>query len=148
MEKIVLVTSLYNADITQKLEEAALHYLNSRTKEENILKLKVPGSFEIPLAIQWCFEKNFSGALALGCLIRGETSHFDRIGSHLEKGLTQLQLTYQKPIGFGVLTTENKEQALNRSREETQNRGREAAKALMDMLEMKKDLKSFSFDPS
>lgn len=140
-QSIAILTSLYHPEITQKLEQAALDEIEeSRVFFRRVSVFKVPGAFELPSAIQWCFEKNYSGAIALAAVIRGETSHFERISSHVEKGFTNLQLTYQKPIGFGVLTTDTKEQALDRSGKNKKNKGKEAAKALLEMLELKKNI--------
>ena len=114
-DHIAIIRALFHTEITQNLETGALKKLRSHMPESQITLLKVPGAFEIPLALQWVLEKHFCGAIALGAIIRGETSNADHIASHVERSCSQLQLKYQKPIGFGVLTTETKNQALARS---------------------------------
>ena len=101
-----------------------------------IQEVLVPGCFELPLAAKQLFDKsNIEGIIALGCLIKGETYHFDYLCKACTEGLTQVALEYQKPIGFGVLMTENLSQAAARSvLQDGENKGKEAAEALLAML--------------
>jgi len=140
--KIGVVTSRFNSDVTDKLEEGALEYLQSvETDEIEILAVKVPGAVEIPLTIQALFEQGCDGVVALGCVIRGETSHYDYVCNSVERGVTQLMLEYKKPIGFGVLTTENDEQAFERVGGKHGHKGREAAEVTLEMIGLLTDLK-------
>lgn len=140
--KIGVVTSRFNSDVTDKLEEGALEYLQSvETDEIEILAVKVPGAVEIPLTIQALFEQGCDGVVALGCVIRGETSHYDYVCNSVERGVTQLMLEYKKPIGFGVLTTENDEQAFDRVGGKHGHKGREAAEVTLEMIGLLTDLK-------
>src|SRR4051812_16546336 len=106
--KVGLVTSRFNSEITERLEEGALHYLEDCGVD--VLQIRVPGAIEIPLACQALFDKGCDGVVACGAVIRGETSHYDYVCASVERGVTQLMLDYKKPIGFGVLTTDNEQQ--------------------------------------
>lgn len=143
VQKIAVITSKYNQNITEKLEKKALSVLK-KYSSLSIQTFKVPGAYEIPLAIEWAFKKGFMGALALGAIIEGETSNATLLQSHIEKSLTQIQLKYQKPIGFSVLTVKNKKLALDRSGGKKGNKGEEAALALIEMLELRKKIFSAS----
>ncbi len=136
--KVGLVTSRFNNEITDKLEEGALDYLESCGVE--VLQVRVPGAVEIPLACKALFDKGCEGVVACGAVIRGETSHYDYVCTSVERGVTQLMLEYKKPIGFGVLTTENEQQALDRAGGRHGNKGEEAAQVTMEMIGLLKDL--------
>ncbi|MFS4458115.1 6,7-dimethyl-8-ribityllumazine synthase [Bdellovibrio sp. HCB2-146] len=131
--KIGIVTARFNSDITQKLEEGAITYLESCPDVE-ILAALVPGAVEIPLVCQSFLEAGCDGVVALGAVIRGETSHYDYVCNSVTDGITRLMLDYKKPIGFGVLTTENEEQALDRAGGKHGNKGEEAAQVVMEMI--------------
>jgi 6,7-dimethyl-8-ribityllumazine synthase len=137
--KVGVVTSRFNEEVTYKLEEGALSYLEGFDVE--ILSLRVPGAVEIPLACKALFEVGCEGVVALGCVIRGETSHYDYVCGSVERGVTTLMLETGKPIGFGVLTTENDEQAQARAGGKHGNKGAEAAQVTMEMIGLLKDLK-------
>ncbi len=141
--KIGVVTSRFNSDVTDKLEEGALDYLQSIESDKiEIYAVKVPGAVEIPLTIQALFDQGCDGVVALGCVIRGETSHYDYVCNSVERGVTQLMLQYKKPIGFGVLTTENDEQAFDRVGGKHGHKGREAAEVTLEMIGLLRDLKT------
>ncbi len=131
--KIGVVTSRFNNEVTEKLEEAALSYLEACEGVE-IFAVRVPGAIEIPLAAQTLIEAGCDGIVALGAVIRGETSHYDFVCNSVERGLTELMLAYNLPIGMGVLTTENEEQAMQRAGGEHGNKGAEAAQVVMEMI--------------
>jgi len=133
-----VVTARFNSEVTDKLEEGALSYLENCDVE--VLAVKVPGAVEIPLACKTLFDVGCSGVVALGAVIRGETSHYDYVCSSVERGVTALMLEYSKPIGFGVLTTENDEQALDRAGGKHGNKGAEAAQVVMEMMGLIADL--------
>lgn len=139
---VAIVTSLFNLEITKKLQEGALKRLTSSTEIRNIFSVEVPGAYEIPLAASWLLEKeNIDAVIALGAVIRGETSHYDFVCNSVERGCTELQLNYGKPVVFGVLTTENEEQALDRVGGKHGHKGEEAANVAIDMLIIKNKIR-------
>ena len=102
-------------------------------------RLNVPGSFELPLGAKWILEAHAPDAvLCLGCVIQGETRHFDFICQAVSEGIMQLGLEYKTPVIFGVLTTENKQQALDRSGGKYGNKGVEAAVSALHMASHKR----------
>ena len=140
--RVGVVTARFNSEVTEKLEEGALSLLEEN--EVEVFNVKVPGAVEIPLACQTLFEAGCAGVVALGAVIRGETSHYDSVCNSVERGVTQLMLQYKKPIGFGVLMTENDEQALDRSGGKHGNKGAEAAQVMLEMMGLIDDIKKFS----
>jgi len=113
-------------------------------------RFEVPGSFELPGAIRLAIEgsnitnnrTSFDGYIALGCVIRGETSHYDYVCGESARGLNDLVLKYGIALGYGVLTTENKEQALARASRGQHDRGGAAARACLAMIDLKRKLTS------
>ncbi|MEK6773280.1 MAG: 6,7-dimethyl-8-ribityllumazine synthase [Bdellovibrionota bacterium] len=140
--RVGVVTARFNSEITEKLEEGALSFLEEN--EVEILSVKIPGAVEIPLACQALLDAGCAGVVALGCVIRGETSHYDYVCTSVERGVTQLMLDYKKPIGFGVLTTENDDQAMDRAGGKHGNKGAEAAQVTLEMIGLLEDIKKFS----
>jgi 6,7-dimethyl-8-ribityllumazine synthase len=134
--KIAVVVSEWNEDITEALYVAAHQcLLNNGMRKENIIKKYVPGSFELPLAAQWMAEKKkVDAVICLGCVIQGETRHFDFICDAVANGITQVGLKFNKPVIFGVLTPNNKQQALDRAGGKHGNKGEEAAISAIKML--------------
>lgn len=140
--KVGVVTARFNSEVTEKLTDGAIALLEEN--EAEIFCVKVPGAVEIPLACQALLDAGCDGVVALGAVIRGETSHYDFVCNSVERGVTQLMLDYKKPIGFGVLTTENDEQALDRAGGKHGNKGAEAAQVTLEMIGLVKDIrKSF-----
>ena len=137
--KIGVVTARFNNEITEKLEEGAITYLESCDNVE-IFAALVPGAVELPLACQAFFDAGCDGVVCLGAVIRGETSHYDYVCNSVTDGVTRLMLDYKKPIGFGVLTTENEEQALARAGGEHGNKGAEAAQVVMEMIGLTQEI--------
>lgn len=135
--KVGVVTARFNSEITEKLENGALDLLEEAGAE--IYAVKVPGAVEIPLAVKMLFDHGCDGVVALGAVIRGDTSHYDVVCNSVERGITQLMLEYKKPIGFGVITTENEEQALARAGGEHGNKGTEAAQVTLEMIGLLED---------
>lgn len=121
------------------LLDGAIRILNDAPVE--VLSVKVPGAVEIPLACQALLNAGCEGVIALGAVIRGETSHYDYVCNSVERGLSQLMLEHQKPIGFGVLTTENEEQAFDRVGGSHGHKGEETALTVLEMIGLLKDLK-------
>jgi 6,7-dimethyl-8-ribityllumazine synthase len=140
--RVAVVTSRFNAEITSKLTEGALKNLKKLGfKDSQVTSIEVPGAVEIPLAAKWLLDKKYDGVIALGAVIRGETSHYDYVCSSVERGCTTLQLKTGRPVVFGVLTTENEEQALARVGGAHGHKGEEAAEVLVEMLNLKRKLK-------
>lgn len=137
--KVGVVTARFNNEITEKLEEGAISYLESCDGVE-IFAALVPGAVELPLACQAFLEAGCDGVVALGAVIRGETSHYDYVCNSVTDGITRLMLDYKKPIGFGVLTTENEEQALDRAGGAHGNKGAEAAQVVMEMIGLTQEI--------
>lgn len=137
--RVGVVVSRFNEEITSKLEQGALDYLESCGFE--ILSVRVPGAVEIPLACKALFEAGCEGVVACGAVIRGDTSHYDLVCNSVERGVTHLMLETGKPIGFGVITTENEEQAFDRAGGKHGNKGSEAAQVMMEMMGLLHDLR-------
>jgi 6,7-dimethyl-8-ribityllumazine synthase len=136
--KVGVVTARFNSEVTDRLEEGALSYLETCGVE--VLAVKVPGAVEIPLACKALFDIGCSGIVALGAVIRGETSHYDYVCNSVERGVTALMLEYNRPIGFGVLTTENDEQAMERAGGKHGNKGVESAQVVLEMIGLLNEL--------
>lgn len=136
--KIGVVTSRFNDEVTSLLEEGAIGYLE--TCDVEILSVRVPGAIEIPLAALALFKAGCEGVVTCGAVIRGETSHYDLVCNSVERGLTALMLDTGKPIGFGVITTENDEQAHDRAGGKHGNKGAEAAQVVMEMIGLLQDV--------
>ena len=140
--KILIVVADYYKDISEDLIKGATEYLDSRLYKEVFVGKgidceyhiqKVPGAFEIPFFID--LNKDlFDGFIALGCIIRGETYHFEVISNEVTRKLMDLSIDIEKPIGFGILTCENIKQALERSDPDKGNKGAEAAKACASLM--------------
>lgn len=130
-----IVVSRFNELITNKLLEGALNTLGQfDVKKENIHVVEVPGAFEIPLVAQKLADREeIDAVITLGAVIRGETPHFDYVSAEVASGVTRVSLDSQKPIIFGVLTTDTIEQALARTGVKLGNKGSEAATAAIEM---------------
>ncbi|MCB0356292.1 MAG: 6,7-dimethyl-8-ribityllumazine synthase [Bdellovibrionales bacterium] len=147
--KIGLVTARFNNPVTEKLEAAAL----SRFEElaiplENIYSVRVPGAVEITLAAKWLIEQGCDGVVTLGAVIRGETAHFDYVCNSVERGCTELMLQTGKPVAFGVLTTENGEQAFARAGGKKGSKGAEAVDVVVEMLNLHKAINKLTIKES
>lgn len=135
--KIGLVTSRFNSAITEKLEAGAFERLRELgVSAERIVRVRVPGAVEIPLAALHLLESDCDAVLALGAVIRGETSHYDYVCNSVERGCSEVMLKTKKPVVFGVLTTENEEQAEDRVGGAHGHKGREAAEVAVEMLNL------------
>ena len=128
-KKILIVVSIYNKIIANKLQNSAMSELSSSNIEKDIFE--VPGSFEIPFIIEK-FIKKYDGVIALGCIIRGETNNFELISKSITDALMQLSIKHKKPIGNGIITCFNAKQANARK-----NKGAEAASAVISLLNTK-----------
>ena len=140
--KIGIAVSKWNPEITNALLEGAKEtLLNAKVPEDHIKVVYVPGSFELPIAAKMLLQtEGFDGILALGCVIKGETSHNEYINNAVANGLTQLSLVSGKPCIFGVLTPNDMQQALDRAGGKYGNKGHEAAATALQMIHLKKSL--------
>jgi 6,7-dimethyl-8-ribityllumazine synthase len=131
-----IVVSEWNEEITESLFEGAIStLLNHGVERSNIQRKNVPGSFELSLGAQWMAEKKeIDAVICLGCVIQGETRHFDFICDAVANGLTQVGLKYNKPVIFGVLTPNTYQQAVDRAGGKHGNKGDEAAMTAIKML--------------
>lgn len=141
--KFGIVVAEWNYQITGALAQGAVDTLIKHgAKEENITLKHVPGTFELPLGGQFLAEYSHADAIILlGCVIQGDTRHFDFICNGVTQGTTELNLKYNKPFIFGVLTTENEQQALDRAGGRLGNKGDEAAVTAIKMVALKEELK-------
>jgi 6,7-dimethyl-8-ribityllumazine synthase len=139
-----IVYSEWNHEITHALKAGAEKTLIAYgAKPENILVREVPGSFELTLGAQYMAEfSQVDAVICLGCVIQGETRHFDFICDAVAKGITDLNIKYNKPFIFGVLTPDNQQQALDRAGGKHGNKGDEAAVTAIKMLGLKTSFRS------
>ena len=138
-KKILIVSANYYQEISNSLVNGVINYLkNIQNKNltvfDFVFETKVaPGCFEIPFIINK-YKDEYDAFIALGCVIRGETYHFELISNEVARKIMDLNISINKPIGFGILTCENLEQARIRSDINKKNKGEEAAKACIEML--------------
>lgn len=134
--RIAVVVSEWNEEITESLfQSAKATLLVHGVVKENIIRKNVPGSFELSLGAQWMAQRDeIDAVITLGCVIQGETPHFDYICQAIAYGITEAGLKSNKPVIFGVLTTLNKQQALDRAGGKYGNKGEEAALTVIKML--------------
>lgn len=136
--KIAIIVAEWNAKITGALYEGALKTLVKQgVKEKNIITLAVPGSFELTAAAEILLTKkaDLDAVICLGCVIQGDTKHFDFICDAVANGITNVGIKHSKPVIFGVLTTNNEEQALDRAGGKHGNKGDEAAITALKMAD-------------
>jgi 6,7-dimethyl-8-ribityllumazine synthase len=147
--RFAVVVSRFNEAVTASLRDAALSALKEAgAADSNVQLLSVPGAFEIPQAARAAAESGrFDAVVCLGCIIRGETPHFDYIASAVAHGITNAAGETGVPMAFGVLTTDTVEQAAARSGPGSDNKGREAAAAAIEMAALYKSLASGSNHP-
>jgi 6,7-dimethyl-8-ribityllumazine synthase len=140
--KFALVVSRFNSFITERLLEGALDCLRRQGVSENALTVvRVPGAWEIPLVARRLVKgAAFDAVICLGAVIRGSTPHFDYVAAEVSKGIAQVSLESGVPIAFGILTTENLEQAIERAGSKAGNKGFAAAEAAIEMVNLLKEL--------
>lgn len=140
--KFGIVTAQWNAEVTGSLYNAAVLLLEKQgVKTENIIEVTVPGSFELTSGADILLSKrNVDAVICLGCVIKGETPHFDFICNAVANGISQVSIKHNKPVIFGVLTTNTLEQAQERSGGKHGNKGEEAAATALLMAELQNNL--------
>ena len=141
-KRFAIVVSRFNDFVTDRLLEGALESLKENGADENSIDVvRVPGAFEISLAArQLAAAGRYDALICLGAIIRGDTPHFDYIADAVTRGLGALTLEHGLPIAFGVLTTDNVEQAMERAGEKSTNKGYEAALTAIEMANLTKSL--------
>jgi len=137
-----IVASRFNDFIVDRLLTAAVETLAQAGADADDLDVvRVPGAFEIPLALKlMAAADRYDGLLALGCVIRGETPHFDYVAGEASRGVIDVGLEHRIPVGFGILTVDTIEQARARSGPESNNKGAEAASAVIEMANLRRRL--------
>ena len=140
--KIAIVVARFNEFITSKLLGGALDVLKRHeVEEENISVAWVPGSFEIPLVAKKMAEsKKFDAVICLGAVIRGATTHYDYVCNEVSKGIAAVGLQTEVPVIFGVVTTENIQQAIERAGTKAGNKGSDAAMSAIEMANLLRNL--------
>jgi 6,7-dimethyl-8-ribityllumazine synthase len=135
-KRLAVIVSEWNDDITDALYQGVLDTLVEHgVQKSNIIKKDVAGSFELPLAAQWMAQlDDIDAVICLGCIIKGETKHDEYISNAVAQGITNVGLKYNKPVIFGVLTPNTKQQALDRAGGKHGNKGDEAAITAIKML--------------
>ncbi len=137
-QRFALVVSRFNDFITTKLVDGAKDVLlRHGCSDDNITQVMVPGSFEIPLvARKLALSGDFEAVVCLGCLIRGQTPHFDYISSEVTKGIAQVGMDSGVAVTFGVITADTLEQAIERAGSKAGNKGADAANAAVELCNL------------
>lgn len=146
---IMIVEARFYEDIADELVRGALSVLE--TEGATFERCTVPGAFELPGAIQMAVRsmdfftgrRRFDGYIALGCVIRGETTHYDIVCNETARALQDLSCRYTLALGFGLITCENRDQAMARARLEEKDVGGKAARACLRMIEIKRYFRLF-----
>jgi len=141
---ILIVEARFYEDIADELVRGAIIELEQAGATYD--RIAVPGAFEIPAAINFAIQaaeaggtaRRYDGYVALGCVIRGETTHYDYVCIESARGLQDLALRYSAAIGYGILTVENDDQAWARAKVDQKNKGGAVAKACLDMIQLKR----------
>ncbi len=138
---VMIVEARFYEDIADELVRGAMGALEAAGATWK--RFAVPGAFEIPAAIGFAHtgESGFDGYVALGCVIRGETTHYDYVCTESARGLQDLAVRHGLAIGYGILTVENDDQAWARARVEVGNKGGDAARACLAMIELRRNLR-------
>jgi 6,7-dimethyl-8-ribityllumazine synthase len=134
--RFAILASRFNDFIVDRLVGGAVDYLlRHGAEKKDITLIRVPGAYEMPLAAKrLASSKRFDGIICLGAVIRGSTPHFDYVSAEVSKGLAQVMLDTGVPLGFGVLTTDTLEQAVERAGSKAGNKGVDAAAAALEMI--------------
>ena len=137
-----IIVSRFNDFISSRLVEGAMDaLLRHGATEEQVSVIKVPGAFEIPLTAKKLAESGrYDAVICLGAVIRGSTPHFDYVAAEVSKGIANVSLESRIPVTFGVLTTDNLEQAIERAGSKSGNKGYDGAMAAIEMVNLFKEL--------
>ena len=140
--RIAIVATRFNDFVVDRLVGGAVDYLTRHGAErENLTLVRIPGAFELPVVCRkLAASGKYDGILALGAVIRGATPHFDFVSSEATKGIAQVSLQFGMPIGFGLLTTDNLEQAIERAGSKAGNKGFECATGAIEMVNLMREL--------
>ncbi len=140
--KIALVAARFNDFIVDRLIGGATDYLlRHGAQQEDLCLIRIPGAFEMPVVVKkLALSGQYDGIVTLGAVIRGATPHFDFVSSECAKGVAQVSLDTGVPVGFGVLTCDTLEQAIERAGAKAGNKGVEAASALLETLRVMEQL--------
>lgn len=141
-KKIAIVSTRWNHFIVDRLVEGAKDAFDRHGgNEDDITHVLVPGAFELPMVVdQLLSSGKYDAICALGAVIRGATPHFDYVSAEATKGISSMSLKYQKPVSFGLLTTDNIEQAIERAGTKAGNKGFEAMTVVIEMLDLYEEL--------
>lgn len=141
-EKVAILSSRFNHIITDRLVEGAKDcFLRHGGSEENLSIILAPGAYEIPFVLQRLLQsKTYDGICCLGAIIRGGTPHFDYVSAEATKGIANITLQYNQAVSFGVLTTDNIEQAIERAGSKAGNKGFEAMNSLIELINLYKKI--------
>ncbi len=139
--KFAIVVARFNSFVTDRLLEGALDALKRHGADDAKVEIyRVPGAFEIPLAAKLIAKrKDVDGVICLGAVIKGGTPHFHYVASEVTKGIAAMSLENEKPISFGILTTESVEQAVERAGTKAGNKGYDAAMSVIEMVNLLRD---------
>ncbi len=140
--KIAIIATRFNSLVVERLIEGAADALTRHDfTDDQITVFKTPGSFELPvLAKRLIDSKKYDAIIALGAVVRGETPHFDYVAAEVSKGLANISIASGIPIGFGILTTDNMDQAIDRAGGKAVNKGFDTAITVIEMLDLFKSI--------
>ena len=136
--RVAIVATRWNVEIVDALMDGAYRCLEDwGVPDESVDEFYAPGAYEIPLAVSALLQSgDYDGVIALGAVIRGDTPHFDFVAGQCSRGLMDVQLRHGAPVGFGVLTVNTAEQAIERTGAGDDNKGYEAAAAMLEMIRL------------
>lgn len=142
--RVAVITARWNAQVTDGLRAGALRALRKNNVSEDAIEdFAVPGAFELPLAAQRAARSGrFDAVITLGCVIRGDTPHFDYVCAETTRGIGEVALREDIPVAFGLLTTDNLKQAIDRAGDNEENKGEEAALTVLEMIALFKQMQS------
>jgi len=141
-KKVAIISARFNHIITDRLVEGAEDsFLRNGGKSENLDLILVPGAFELPLALNRILnQKKYDAVCCVGAVIRGSTPHFDYVSAEATKGIASISLKHDIPVSFGLLTTDNLEQAIERAGSKAGNKGFESMTGLIEMINLFEEL--------
>ena len=136
--RVAIVATRWNVEIVDALMDGAYRCLEDwGVPDDNVDEFYASGAYEIPLAVSTLLQSgDYDGVIALGAVIRGDTPHFDFVAGECSRGLMDVQLRHSKPVGFGVLTVNTAEQAVERAGDGDNNKGYEASAAMLEMIRL------------